>query len=75
MTSYLDIIVENFPYPTFTSIAGIPDFESISELHTQENSNSSSIQSNLGDIAYGLLTITLESVVLNTNDSPVYHSS
>ena len=66
MASTVEKIVENFPYPTLTPIAGLPDYESLAELHTQSNSNSSSIQSNLGGGNHGLLAITLEPAVLNT---------
>ena len=59
MASTVENILENFPYPTLTPIAGVPDYESLSELHTQANSNSSSIQSNLGGGNHGLLFITL----------------
>ena len=43
MTSSIDKMVENFPYPTLTPIAGVPDYESLAEFHTQSNCNSSSI--------------------------------
>jgi hypothetical protein len=66
MASTVEKIVENFPYPTFTPIAGVPDYEALAELHTQANSNSSSIQSNLGGGNHGLLALTLEPAVLNT---------
>ena len=66
MTSSIDKMVENFPYPTLTPIVGVLDYESLAELHTQSNCNSSSIQSNLGGGSYGLLALTLELYVLNT---------
>ena len=66
MASTVEKIVDNFPYTTLTPIAGLPDYESLAELHTQSNSNSSSIQSNLGGGNHGLLAITLEPAVLNT---------
>ena len=66
MTSTVEKIVDKFPYPTLTPIAGVPDYEALAELHTQSNSNSSSIQSNLGGGNHGLLAITLEPAVLNT---------
>ena len=66
MTSSIDKMVKNFPYPTLTPIAGVPDYESLAELHTQSNCNSSSIQSNLGGGSHGLLALTLEPSVLNT---------
>ena len=66
MASTVEKIVENFPYPTLTPIAGVPDYEALAELHTQANSNSSSIQTNLGGGNHGLLAITLEPAVLNT---------
>ena len=65
MASSVEKIVENFPYPTLTPITGVPDFETLSELHTQANSNSSSVQSNLGGGHHGLLALTLEPAVLN----------
>ena len=65
MASSVENIVENFPYPTLTPITGVPDFETLSELHTQANSNSSSIQFNLGGGHHGLLVLTLEHAVLN----------
>ena len=66
MASTVEKIVENFPYPTFTPVAGVPDYEALAELHTQANSNSSSIQSNLGGGNHGLLAVTLEAAVLDT---------
>lgn len=60
MASTVEKIVENFPYPTLTPIPGVPDYEALAELHTQVNSNSSSIQSNLGGGNHGLLAVTLE---------------
>ena len=66
MASTVEKIVENFPYPTLTPIAGVPDYEALAELHTQANSNSSSIQSNLGGGNHGLLAVTLDSAVLDT---------
>ena len=66
MASTVEKIVENFPYPTLTPIAGVPDYEALAELHTQANANSSSIQSNLGGGNHGLLAVTLEAAVLNT---------
>ena len=59
MISSIDKIVDNFPYPNLTPIAGVSDYKSLTELHTQPNCNSSSIQSNLGGGAYGLLALTL----------------
>ena len=64
MASTVQKIVENFPYPSFTPITGVPDYETLSELHTQGNTNASSIQSNLGGGAHGLLALTLEPNVL-----------
>ena len=64
MASTIQKIVENFPYPSFTPISGVPDYETLSELHTQANTNASSIQSNLGGGAHGLLALTLEPTVL-----------
>ena len=64
--SSIEKMVKSFPYPTITPVAGVPDYESLAELHTQSNCNSSSIQSNLGGGSHGLLALTLEASVLNT---------
>ena len=69
--SSIDKMVENFPYPTLTPVTGVTDYESLAELHTQSNCNSSSIQSNLGGGSHGLLALTLEpSVLKNLTTTP-----
>ena len=71
MTSSIEKMVESFPYPTLTPIAGIPDYESLAELHTQANCNSSSIQSNLGGGSHGLLALTLEASETHQYTAPL----
>ena len=57
MTSSIDKTVENFPYPTLTPIAGVPDYEILAEFHMQSNCNLPSIQYNLGGESHGLLAL------------------
>ena len=66
MVSTVEKVVENFPYSTLTRIAGVSDYESLAEIYTQANSNSSSIQSNIGGGNHCLLALTQEPAVLNT---------
>ena len=66
MTSLQDKIVQGFPYPTLDCIVGIPTYETISELHSQLNAISASVQSNLGGGAHGHLTLTVKPSVYNT---------
>ena len=66
MISSINKLVENFPYPNLTRIAGVPDYESLAELHTQSNYNSSSIESNLGEGAHGLLFLAQIIYLRNT---------
>ena len=75
MTSSINKIVENFLYLNFTAIVGVLDYESLAELHTQSNCNSSSIQYNLGEGFHGLLALTLEPSVLNTDSHSIRHAA
>ena len=66
MSSTVDKIVENFPFPTILPIVGEPNYETIAQVHFKLNENSASIQSNLGDGQLGLLFLTVSSAVYNT---------
>ena len=60
------IIVEGFPYPTISKIIGLPTYKTISDTHEMLNTNSSSIQSNLGGGSHGNLSLTVTNAVFNT---------
>ena len=62
----IDKIVEGFPHPTITPIIGIPNYESISEIHIKLNSNAASVHSELGNGALGLLALTVTPAVHDT---------
>ena len=66
MTTTIEKFVEGFPYPTIRSISGLPTYETIAELHELLNVNASSIQTNLGGGAHGLLVLTATPAVFNT---------
>ena len=66
MPSTIDNILDGFPFPTIAPIVGLPNFETISELHMKLNSNGASVQSNLGNGALGLMHITVYPTVYTT---------
>ena len=61
-----DKILEAFLYPTISPIIAQPDYESISKVHLQFNTNSASVQLHLGNSALVLLFLTVLLVVYNT---------
>ena len=63
---YIDKIVEGFPHPTINPIIGIPNYESISEIHIKLNSNTASVHSELGNGALGLLALTVTPAIHDT---------
>jgi len=70
-SSAIDKIVDGFPFPTIPSIAGVPTYETLAELHSQLNSNAASVQSNLGNGELGHLFLTVSPAVYNTlSDTP-----
>ena len=66
MPSTTNKIVDGFLFPSIPPIVGYPDYEKISEVHLQINSNAALVHSNLGDGFLGLLYLTVLSVVYNT---------
>ena len=66
MSSTVDKIVENFPFPTILPIVGEPNYETIAQVHFKLNENSASIQSNLGDGQLGILFLTVSPAVYST---------
>ena len=66
MPTSIDKIVDGFPFPTIPPIVGTPTFNTIAEVNLKLNSNSSSIQSNLGCGTLGLLQLTVSPSIYNT---------
>ena len=59
MPSLIKKIVDRLPFPTIDPILGIPDFESIADIHLKLNLNAASVQSNLGCGTLGVLFLTV----------------
>ena len=55
----IEKIVDGLPFPTIDPIIGTPDYKSIAYIHLKLNSNSASVQSNLGCGTLGLLFLTV----------------
>ena len=66
MPTAIDKIVDGFPFPTIPPIVGNPTYNTIAEVNLKLNSNSASVQSNLGCGTLGLLQLTVSPVVYNT---------
>ena len=66
MASFTEKITERFPYPTVKPIVGLPNYETITELHLQLNANAASVQSNLENGQLGLLYLTVTPEVYRT---------
>ena len=66
MPTAIEKIVDGFPFPTIPPIFGTPTYNTISKVNLKLNSNSASVQSNLGCGTLGLLQITVSPAVYNT---------
>ena len=66
MPTMIDKIVDSFPFPTFSTIIGAPNYKAIAEVHLKLNSKAASVQSNLGCGTQGLLHLTAYPVVYAT---------
>ena len=66
MPTAIDKIVDGFPFPTIPPIVGTPTYNTIAEVNLKLNSNSASVQSNLGCGTLGLLQLTVSPAVYNT---------
>ena len=66
MPSSIEKIVDGLTFPTIDPIIGTPDYESIADIHLNLNSNSASVQSNLGCSTLGLLFLTVSPAVYAT---------
>ena len=58
MSSSIKEIVDGLLFPTIDPIVGIPDYESIVDIHLKLNSNAASVQSSFGRGTLGLLFLT-----------------
>ena len=66
MPTAIDKIVDCFPFPTITPIVGNPTYNTIAEINLKLNSNSASVQSNLGCGTLGLLQLNVSPAIYNT---------
>ena len=66
MTTAIDKIVDGFPFSTIPPIVGTPTYNTIAEVNLKLNSNSASVQSNLGCGTLNLLQLTVSPAVYNT---------
>ena len=64
--SSIEKIVDRFLFPTIDPIIGTPDYESIADIHLKLDSNSASVQSNLGCGTLGLLFLKFSTAVYAT---------
>ena len=61
-----------FQFPTIPRIVGTPTYNTIVEVNLKLNSNSASVQSNLGCGTLGLLQLTVSPAVHNTLSSTLF---
>ena len=66
MPTDIDKIVDGFTFPMIPPIVGTPTYNTIAEVNLKLNSNSDSIQSNLGCVTLNLLQLTVSPAVYNT---------
>ena len=52
-------IKSNLPFPILPRSPGLPNYMIINEIHTKGRANASSVASELGEGAHGLLGLTL----------------
>ena len=65
MPTTIDKIVDGFPFSTIPPIVGTPKYNTIAKVNLKLNSNSASVQSNLGCGTLGLLQMTVPPAVYN----------
>ena len=66
MPTAINKIRDCFPFPEIPPIVGTPTYNTIAEVNLKLNSNSASVQSNLGCGTLGLLQLTVSSAVYDT---------
>ena len=69
MPSDIDRIVEGFPHPTIPPTIGRPEYAQIAEVNLKLNANAASVQSELGNGALGVLSLTVKPAVYNTQSA------
>ena len=69
MPTAIDKIVDGFPFPKIPPIVGTPTYNTIAKVNLKLNSNSASVQSNLGCGTLGLHQLTVSTAVYNTLSS------
>ena len=65
MPTAINKIVHGFPFTTIPPIVGTPTYNTIAEVNLKLNSNSTSVQSNLGCGTIGLIQLTVPPAVYN----------
>ena len=66
MSSNVNKIVENVPFPTIFPIFGEPNNKTIAGVYFKLNANSALVQSDLGNGKHGILFLTVSPAVYNT---------
>ena len=66
MPTFTDKIVDGFTFPTIPYIVGTPTYNTIAKVNFKPNSNSASVQSNLGCGTLSLLQLTVSPAFCNT---------
>ena len=69
MPTAINRIVDCFPFPMIPPIAWTPTYNTIVEVNLKFNSNSASVQSNLGCSTLSLLQLTVSPAIYNTFSS------
>ena len=65
MPTPIDNILGGFTFPAIPPIVGTPTYNTIAEVNIKLNSNTASVQSNLGCGTLGLLQLTVSIAVYN----------
>ena len=65
MPTAINKIVDSFPFPMIPTIVGTPTYNTIAEVNLKLNSNSASVQSNLGCSNLDILQLTVSPAVYN----------
>ena len=65
-------MVQGFPYRTLDHTIGIPTYDTIVELHRKINTNSVSVQSNIGGGAHDHLSLSITLAVCSTLSTVLY---
>ena len=72
MPTAIDKIADGFTFPTIPPTIGTPTYYTIAKVNLKLNSNSASVQSNLGCGTLGLIQLTVSPTVYNTFSSVTF---